>query len=262
MKTHLSARDVFMAGFNPRPKRLILFMSGIVLLTVVHFNACELFDRKKDHPPRLPISFTPVVLDSSVSPYANFSSYNQRLVANSKGIFYVYIDTTNANLSASLFRLVKINSAGQICDTLFSKTAPCSAPVLETDDQSNIWLMYSDIHNRWGEYRAYLLRFRAAANYANPDSFSYPMAASYGKFAMFIDNHAQCLYWMAQMDGVPLLKIDFNGNEIWRQQPIEFVGLSANVQYPLLAIDDAHRLHVPGHQKRTAYITIGTSITC
>jgi len=223
----------------------LFLLNGLLTCFLI---TCSLFDNKDDddQPDDLKIirTFTPVVIDSAVSSYANFSSYNQRMVANENGIFYVYIDTTNDNLSSSHWHLVKIRKSGLAMDTLYQKTAPTGAPILETDDDNNLYLMYVDIHNLWGEYRAYLLRFLANKNYTDPDSFSYPMAASYGKFAMTIDNVNRCLYYMALMDGIPLLKIDFDGNEVWRKQVIDYNGTSAVVQYPLLAVDENQRLHV------------------
>ena len=124
-------------------------------------------------------------VDPAATGYGTFQSYNQKVVANRRGIFMTHIRSRNEAYTAQQWRLSWSRDNGQTFETLYEATHATNPPVLETDDDDNVYLIRPD----FVDGNAYLYRFLAAADYRQPSITPIPNGSA-GKFSMTLDRAA------------------------------------------------------------------------
>ena len=148
-------------------------------------------------------------------------SHNQTVVSNQHGYFATYIHEADENLYHARWRLVRSTDGGSnFTNVLYRScldTAPLSdcpggsAPVVETDRDGNIYLIYSDSNTN----DAYFLRFLAANNYASPTVLTLPDGAAH-KFSAVIDESRGLMYYAAaNFKPSPPLENDNHTDTLW-----------------------------------------------
>lgn len=179
-----------------------------------------------------PISLTCV--DDNATGYATFQSHNQKVVANSRGIFLTYLRSRNEDFTAQEWRLMHSKDRGDTFVVLFQGVHATNPPVLETDSKDNLYLIHSDFVG--GD--AYLRRFAADKDYLNPAITVLPQGAA-GKYAMAVDEARNRLYYMAHNGR--FFRLDLDGNLLYDRR-ILVDGPNAALQYPSLCTDNGGRL--------------------
>src|SRR5689334_24821614 len=83
-------------------------------------------------------------VDPAATGYGTFQSHNQKVVANQRGIFMTHIRTRNEAYTAQQWRLSWSRDGGRNFKTLYEATDATNPPVIETDDEDNIYLIRPD----------------------------------------------------------------------------------------------------------------------
>lgn len=174
-------------------------------------------------------------LDDSATGYATFQSHNQKVVSNAHGIFTAHIRSRNEAYTAQQWRLSRSVDGGAHFSVLYEATHPTNPPVLETDEEGNIYLVRPDFQDG----NAYLYRFMAADQYAQPRISTIPGGAA-GKYCMFYDPQRQQLYYFAHNNTFHLIGLD---GSVRGSTTLLQAGPSALLQYPLLSLDRDGTLH-------------------
>lgn len=174
-------------------------------------------------------------VDPSATGYGTFQSHNQKVVANKRGYFMTHIRTRNEDYTAQQWRLSWSRDGGVSFTTLFEGTHATNPPVLETDDDDNLYLIRPD----FVDGNAYLYRFLASGDYNHPAITPIPHGAA-GKFCATIDRARKQLYYFAHNNTFHRLALDGTV-----RSSIELIrpGKHAVLQYPLLFLDDSGILH-------------------
>ena len=107
-----------------------------------------------------------VCIDDHAIGYGTFQSHNQKVVSNHNGIFMTYVRQPNKEYTAQPWRLVRSTDGGRHFATVFEATNATKQPVLETDEDDNLYLARPD----YVDGHAYLYRFSPADGYAHPMS--------------------------------------------------------------------------------------------
>jgi hypothetical protein len=181
----------------------------------------------------LPIELTCV--DADATGYGTFQSYNQKVVANRRGIFMTHIRTRNEPFTAQQWRLSWSRDGGRTFETLYEATHATNPPVLETDTEDNLYLIRPDFLDN----HAYLYRFSSAKNFRDPAITRIPNGAA-GKFSMAIDSKKRQIYYFAHNNTFHRISLD---GEISSSTNLLIGGKSAVLQYPLLYVDSQSTLH-------------------
>src|SRR5262249_13794811 len=132
------------------------------------------------------------LVDGATILSATFQSNNQKVVANARGIFMTHLRTRNEPYTAQTWRLSWSRDGGKTFPHLHEATHATNPPILETDAQSNLYLVRMDFTA--GD--AYLYRFLSADDYADPKITRIPRGSA-GKYAMVIDPGRHRLYYFA-----------------------------------------------------------------
>jgi hypothetical protein len=174
-------------------------------------------------------------VDPSATGYGTFQSHNQKVVANKRGYFMTHIRTRNAEYTAQQWRLSWSRDEGESFTTLYEATHATNPPVLETDDEDNLYLIRAD----FVDGNSYLYRFLARNEYHDPEITPIPQGAA-GKFCAIIDLARKQLYYFAHNNRFYRLALDGTV-----KSSTEFIrpGQSAILQYPLLYLDSSGILH-------------------
>ncbi len=175
-----------------------------------------------------------ICVDAEATGYATFQSHNQKIVANTRGIFLTYLRSRNEDFTAQEWRLMHSKDRGATFVALFQGVHATNPPVLETDSKDNLYLIHSDFVG--GD--AYLCRFMADQDYVNPAITVLPKGAA-GKYAMAIDETRNRLYYMAHNGR--FFRLDLDGNLLYDGR-ILVDGPNAALQYPSLCVDDSGSL--------------------
>jgi len=185
------------------------------------------------HPGRTVIKTTCV--DDNATGYGTFQSHNQKVVNNRNGIFMTHVRTRNKAYTAQQWRLSRSTDGGKRFATIYEATHATNPPVLETDEEGNIYLARPDFLDG----NAYLYRFLAENQYANPLISPIENGAA-GKYCMIYDAQRKQLYYFAHNNTFHVIGL----NGIVRQsQHLLRAGPSAVLQYPLLSLDSDGTLH-------------------
>jgi hypothetical protein len=180
----------------------------------------------------VPIEVTCV--DADAIGYATFQSHNQKVVANRHGIFMTHLRRRNEDYTAQTWRLSRSTDGGHTFQTLTEETHPTNPPVLETDEQGQLYLVRVDFQTGDG----FLLRYSPEDEFRQPRISRIPGAAA-GKYAMLLDAGRQRLYFFSHNNSFHTL--DLSGN-VLRRVELLAPGTHAILQYPLLTLDEAGRL--------------------
>ncbi|MBI4604609.1 MAG: exo-alpha-sialidase [Planctomycetes bacterium] len=170
------------------------------------------------------------LVDGHATGYGTFQSHNQKVVSNRNGFFMTHIRSRNEPFTAQEWRLSWSEDGGETFRTLFQATHATNPPVLETDEEGNLFLVRPDFLDG----NAYLYRFRPADRYAGPPLVSAIPKGSAGKFAMALDAGRRRLYYFAHNDTFHVLSLE---GEVLSMRTLLRPGKSAALQYPLLSLD-------------------------
>ncbi len=186
-------------------------------------------------------------VDPAATAYGTFQSHNQKVVANRRGIFMTHIRTRNEAYTAQQWRLSWSRDGGHTFKTLLETTHATNPPVLETDDEDNLYLVRPDFLDG----HAYLYRFLAAQDYRNPATIRITGGAA-GKFSLALDRARRQLYYFAHNNTFHRIALD--GTMLSSTNLLE-AGKSAVLQYPLLYVAASGLLHAAWtSQKHNVYL--------
>ncbi|MFH1269393.1 MAG: BNR-4 repeat-containing protein, partial [Planctomycetota bacterium] len=173
--------------------------------------------------------------DDEAVGYATFQSHNQKVVWNRRGIFTTHIRTRNEPYTAQTWRLSRSTDGGRTFSTIHEAVDATNPPVLETDDDDNLYLVRPDFQDG----NAYLYRFLAEKEFRDPIVTTIP-GGSAGKFAMIRDKERGRLYYFAHNNTFHVVGLD---GEIRGKSQLIRAGTNAVLQYPLLSMDSDGTLH-------------------
>jgi hypothetical protein len=136
------------------------------------------------------------VVDSNSGFYGTFQSHNQKVVANSNGIFTVYSHTSSDTSPGNAWRLARSVDGGRTFSTVFEGLAFSRPPTLETDENGNVYVTLLDYQTD----AVSLYRF-LAPDYAPPVApVVVANAAVHGggesKFTSYYDETRHLLYFL------------------------------------------------------------------
>jgi len=174
-------------------------------------------------------------VDKEATGYATFQSHNQKVLSNRHGIFLTHIRSRNEPYTAQAWRLLRSADGGKNFETLFEATHATNPPVIETDQEGNVYLARPDFQDG----NAYLYRFSADAEFRKPTVTKIPGAAA-GKYAMIHDPKRKQLYFFAHNNTFNILGLD---GEVKQSMQLIQRGPNAMLQYPLLSLSPGGDLH-------------------
>ncbi|GMV99233.1 MAG: hypothetical protein AMXMBFR84_03720 [Candidatus Hydrogenedentota bacterium] len=194
-----------------------------------------------------PLEIQVTLVDGEAIGYATFQSHNQKVLANTHGIFMTHIRSRNEAYTAQQWRLSRSTDGGETFSTVYEATHGTNPPVIETDVAGNVYLMRAD----YVDGNAYLYRFFADRNFADPEVSVVPGAAA-GKYAMAIDEARGVLYFFAHNNTFSVVGLD---GVVRSSINLTQEGPDAYIQYPHLALDAEGTLHAPWTtQKKDRYL--------
>ncbi len=158
-----------------------------LLLLVAMFTAIAARDafsqeRSNDGSKLAPLRIETTLVDADALHGATFQSNNQKVVANSRGIFMTHVRRRNEKYTAQQWRLSQSTDGGRTFKMLHEAVHPTNPPVLETDSADNLYVGRPDFVN----LDVHLDRFLAAEDYRTPHTSSVPKSAA-GKYSMCLD---------------------------------------------------------------------------
>lgn len=165
-------------------------------------------------------------VDPAATGYGTFQSHNQKVVSNRRGFFMTHIRTRNEAYTAQQWRLSWSRDAGRSFQTVYEATHATNPPLLETDENDNLYLVRPD----FADGHAYLYRFLTTNDYREPVVTRIPNGAA-GKFAMVLDRSRKQLCYFAHNNTFHLIGLD---GEVRLSTNLLTAGKSAILQYPLL----------------------------
>lgn len=204
-----------------------LHLFAVVTLSAVRFASSE--EPSKLHEIEL------TCIDEQVIHSATFQSNTQHVVSNRSGIFATYVKTRNEDYSAQNWRLVRSTDGGSSFSLVAEGVAATNPPVIETDDEGNIYSCRVD----WKNNNTAIDCFPSASNFTQTRTLDLPGVAG-GKFAMSLDRVRNHLCFIT-LDGV-LHRIGVNGTTL---APVKLLvpGEKAVLQYPSLHFDERNDLY-------------------
>ena len=168
--------------------------------------------------------------------YTVFQSHNQKVVANTNGIFMTYLDSC-PDTSPNTWRLARSTDGGHTFTTVYQGSDYTRAPALETDETNNIYLTYPTYNTN-----THFLCFTAANGYTAPNlTQTYSGVSSAAKYAMAYDRQRQRFYIATQYG--QMLTVDKSGNLLQSQQVFSTSRSNSYTAYPNLLVDTAGVLH-------------------
>ena len=188
-----------------------------------------------------------VCVDHEATGYATFQSHNQKMVSNAHGIFMTHIRSRNEPYTAQTWRLLRSTDRGETFSSLYEDTHATNPPVLETDEDGNLYLVRVDFLD--GD--AYLYRFRAEKDFRDPEITKIPGGAA-GKYAMMYDPGRSQLYFFSHNNTFHIIGPD---GQVRRSYNLLQAGENALLQYPMLSLDPDGTLHAAWTtQKHNIYL--------
>src|SRR5688572_32987738 len=104
--------------------------------------------------PAQPAEIELTLVDDHATGYATFQSHNQKVLANSRGIFMTHIRSRNEAYTAQQWRLSRSTDGGRTFTTVHEATHATNPPVIETDEAANVYLVRPD----FSDNNSYLYR--------------------------------------------------------------------------------------------------------
>ena len=139
-------------------KRLFWIISCLLILLSSQFVFAS---ETKDEPSQInPIDF--IVVDNNGIPSGQ-SSFNNPVIYNQHGIFMAYIHSSKANSTQQDWRLIRSTDGGKTFSIIYQEIIGTNIPVMETDQQGNIYLIRQD----WPNPDSYLYIFKPGDNYSS-----------------------------------------------------------------------------------------------
>jgi hypothetical protein len=184
-------------------------------------------------------------LPSGAEP-ASGLGHGQSVVSNQYGYFAAYNYDRNGSDTDTRWRLVRSVDGGATFSTLHESCSPLQAscpgtstPVIETDRDGNIYLIYSNSDT--GD--AHFLRFLVSNGFTSPTSLTLPAGAAQ-KFTAVIDESRGRIYYAAThtKTTVWFFTIPLDGSSYSRVLLTQS-GLHANAHYPTLYLDEHDHLY-------------------
>jgi hypothetical protein len=172
------------------------------------------------------IEVTPV--DDDAIAYGTFASHNQKIVANSEGIFVTHVRTSNHDYTAQQWRLSRSKDGGKTWRTVHEAVHATSAPVIETGAAGKIYLAHPDFTD--GNTYLHVL---APPSYALGTPTIIPNSMA-GKYSMRIDPSRGRLYYAAH-NTAALYTLGLDG-KLLRSEVLLSNGPNAYLQYPQVAL--------------------------
>ncbi|MDZ4676339.1 MAG: hypothetical protein SGI74_02425 [Oligoflexia bacterium] len=152
---------------------------------------------------------------------STFASYNQKIVSNAHGLFTTHIQWANSNdpalVNAITWHLSISVDGGLSWSTLFTSNVTTFSPVVETDENGNIYLM----HGNWANGDAHFLKFTSANNFASPVISKIIAGGSAQKFSFIYDQAQGKFYYAAHVSNIKFYVLDMNGNVLNGSNGIE-----------------------------------------
>ncbi len=187
-------------------------------------------------------------VDPQASFYGTFQSHNQKVVANSNGIFMTYLQTTinkDSNFETSTWRLARSTNGGVAFTTIFEVTnASTRAPVIETDSSNNIYLIEANFLNTSA---AHFYKFSSSNTYAIPVvQTTLSLGTISAKYAMEIDESRSQLYFFTLSGTFTILNLDGTIKSqflLTPQNVINSSGQTIQMEYPHLYLDENNNLY-------------------
>ena len=142
-----------------------------------------------------------------------FQSHNQKVVANANGIFMTYLRDNNEtdDNDPDVWRLVYSKDGGDTFSTIYEGRGNTRSPVIETDEENNIYLAHPEYGSPAGQKQDFLVyRFSASSNYRRPSIQTFGDVACAAKYAMAYDASRKQFY-IATQYGM-LVTVDMDGN--------------------------------------------------
>jgi hypothetical protein len=175
-------------------------------------------------------------IDDQVIHSATFQSNTQHVVSNRNGIFAAFVKTRNEDYSAQNWRLVRSVDGGRNFSLVAEGIAATNPPVLESDDDGNVYLCRVD----WKNNNTAIDCFSSASDYKETRTLDLSGVAG-GKFAMSLDRFRKQLCFIT-LEGV-LHRTGMNGAML---PPIKLLipGEKALLQYPSLHFDERNHLYL------------------
>ncbi len=191
------------------------------------------------------IEFT--VVDAEATGYGTFQSHNQKVVSNANGIFMTHIRSRNEAYTAQQWRLSRSVDGGKSFITIYEEINATNPPVLETDEENNLYLIRPDFQDG----NSYLYRFLSSDNYAKPLISKIQNSAA-GKYSMIYDAKRKRLFYFAHNNTFHVIRLD---GEVESSIQLLKDGPDAVLQYPLLCLGSDDELHAAWTtQKRNVYM--------
>jgi len=163
-----------------------------------------------------------------------FQSHNQKVVQNDNGIFI----THGRREAPTGFQLQRSTDGGKTFKTVYAEQIPVNAPTLDTDADSNLYLLFPDSAKR----KTRFLKFAASNGYTAPViSKAYGQASSFGKFASAYDAPRERLYHGTQSGH--LLTMDESGKLLRSQRVFTSSSTGSGPGYPHLFVDEFGVIH-------------------
>jgi hypothetical protein len=186
------------------------------------------------------------VLENNVPNYSTFAGFQNHVVHNSRGTFVSYlaaaVDGNKLSTGVYLWRLAQIDQQTFSFRSIYSDYAFTRAPVIETDRDENIYVIFPLFNSGQVQFR----RFNAADNYTASNMVVNLPIPSEGKYASYYDRIRNQIYFMTMSyyyDSLGNLKsnshfyaIDVWGNIIFKTQ-FTHAGANAFFEYPQLTMN-------------------------
>jgi hypothetical protein len=174
-------------------------------------------------------------VDERATGYGTFQSHNQKVLANSGGIFMSHIRSRNEPYTAQQWRLSRSTDGGRTFTTVYEATHATNPAVIETDGAANVYLVRPD----FADGHSYLYFFEAAKEFQNPRITPIP-ASSGGKYAAAYDSARKQLYYFSNNNTFHVIAPD---GAVKRSAALMNAGPHAVLQYPMLYVDAESVLH-------------------
>jgi len=120
---------------------VLLFISSVVAQDDTDFS------KPSVAAPPHPVDLNRVTTMGDESLYGTFQSHNQKVVANQHGYFVSYNNTNPDAPPGNELRLVQSTDGGKTFQTIYKERALTAPPSLETDEDSNLYLVNVDFSN-------------------------------------------------------------------------------------------------------------------
>ncbi len=180
--------------------------------------------------------------------YATFQSHNQRVVANSHGIFMSWLQTwSGAGSENGIVRVARSTDGGKTFQTLLDQPIIGHYPgTVETDNAGNVYVFITslDWKNASGYANARMFKFTPEANFLNP-TYATLSGGGSDKFTSAYDAERNQLYYVqgdASLNGVNKFFTISTAGTVTSVKDVTKTGQVAYPHYPHLQAADGKLL--------------------